>query len=295
MFQECGLFLLRDRDGLNTEIVAWRMKASSLIFFVVFFISVVVPQLWPCNSHAALNIGADTSAVSGQEEMNAGTGPDESEFGDEEWDEDFEEEQMITIADPLEPLNRLIFNFNDRLYFWFIKPVARAYQGVLPERARVSISNFYDNIRAPIRFINCTLQGKVRPAAIVLSRFMVNSTVGVLGLFDPAEKWLDLKLQREDMGQTFGWYGLGHGFYLVLPFFGPSSLRDGVGFVGDLFLDPINYIGDLKWYAGVRLEEIVNDASLHMGVYEDIKRESLDPYLFIKNAYIQQRAKVVKK
>jgi len=297
MFQRYILF----RSDNSTVGIQKRIKGLQplLISFIVLWCSFFCLHFLSHNSHAALNTGTDSSIEYNRTDDNAykesnAEAESEEEWEDEEWEDDFEEDQVVTIADPLEPLNRAIFNFNDRLYFWLIKPVAKVYQKVLPEQARISISNFYDNVRAPIRFINCTLQGKVGPAATVLSRFMLNTTVGVLGLFDPAEKWLALRPQKEDMGQTLGWYGLGHGFYLVLPFFGPSSLRDGVGFVGDLFLDPINYIGDLKWYAGVRAEEIVNDASLHMGVYEDIKRESLDPYLFIRNAYVQRRAKLVK-
>ncbi len=293
MFQRFMLFHLKDNLGMGTKNKKGDLSRL-ILFIIVLSISFFCLSFFSQDVQAALNIGTDSSVVH-EADSKDHNGLDSEEEFEEEWDEDFEEEQVITIPDPLEPFNRAIFNFNDKLYFWIIKPVAKVYQGILPEQARICISNFYDNIRAPIRFINCTLQGKVGPAATVLSRFMLNTTVGALGFFDPAEKWLDLKLQNEDMGQTLGWYGLGHGFYLVLPFFGPSSLRDGVGFVGDLFLDPINYIGDLKWYAGVRTEEIVNDASLHMGIYEDIKRESLDPYLFIKNAYIQQRAKIVKK
>ena len=268
----------------------------TLIFIALISISM---QAVPKSSLAAVTTG-DTSNNAALEQKKSVDQDEETvqqaedDFEDEEWEDDFEDEEPVTIADPLEPFNRMVFKFNDKLYFWFLKPVATVYKKVLPEQARISISNFYDNIRAPIRFVNCTLQGKGRPAAIVLSRFMVNSTIGVLGLFDPAQNLLNLKPQKEDMGQTLGWYGLGHGFYLVLPLFGPSSLRDGVGFVGDIFLDPINYIGDLKWYAGVRLEEVINYSSLHMGVYEDIKKESLDPYLFIRNAYVQRRAKQVK-
>jgi len=211
------------------------------------------------------------------------------------FDEDpFATAAPVTIADPLEPLNRGVFWFNDKLYFYLLKPIARGYR-VVPEPARISVSHFFDNLMSPVRFANNVLQFKFSRAGEELGRFVFNSTVGVLGLFDPADSWLDLKRRDEDTGQTLGHYGVGNGFYLVLPALGPSSLRDGVGRVGDYFLEPLSY-ADITWLeqGGIRAFDMVNEISLDKDTYEAIKREQLDPYLFIRDAYAQRRAAQVK-
>lgn len=201
------------------------------------------------------------------------------------------EEAMI--ADPLEPLNRAFYKFNDRLYFWVLKPAAKGYKAVVPEPARVGVKNFFYNLAFPIRFVNCAFQGKVRGAADEFGRFMVNSIFGVAGFMDVIPK--DIKRYNEDLGQTFGVYGIGPGFYLVLPFLGPSTLRDGIGRVGDGFLNPVNYIvSDIPYNVAVRGYETVNDASLTLGDYEAFKRAALDPYIALRSAYYENRLSLIK-
>lgn len=197
------------------------------------------------------------------------------------------------IADPIEPFNRAMFWFNDKLYFYALKPVARVYR-VVPEPARTSVSNFFSNIATPVRFVNSLLQVRIRDAGTELGRFVVNSTVGILGLFDPAKDiW---KKKDEDLGQTLGHYGVGSGFYLVLPVFGPSNPRDTVGMIGDYFLDPWVYVLDDKWvYTGVKTYDRINEISLDEDTYEAIKKQALDPYLFIRNAYDQRRQALIEK
>ena len=166
--------------------------------------------------------------------------PEEKAEGDES-DVDFGMEdvptaEQVTIADPWEPFNRAMFNFNDRLYFGVLKPVAEAYRAIVPEPSRVSVGNFFSNLRSPIRFVNCLLQANVIGAATELFRFMLNITIGLAGLFDAAgSEEIGLLRQDEDFGQTLGFYGIGHGFYIVWPFLGPSSPRDTVGMAGDYF------------------------------------------------------------
>jgi phospholipid-binding lipoprotein MlaA len=205
---------------------------------------------------------------------------------------DTSEEEVVTIADPLQPLNRGIFWVNDKLYFYLFKPVARVYR-VVPEPARVSVSNFFRNVDTPIRFVNCLLQVKFSDAGTELLRFVINSTVGIGGLFDPAKKYWGLKRKVEDLGQTFGYYGVGQGFYLVLPVLGPSSARDGVGWVGDLFLDPWTYLDDNLVYFAVKGADIETEISLDKDTYEQIRKESLDPYVTFRNAYAQHRQQAV--
>ncbi|MBW1981810.1 MAG: VacJ family lipoprotein [Deltaproteobacteria bacterium] len=204
-----------------------------------------------------------------------------------------EEEVPVTIADPIAPFNRAMYHLNDKLYFWILKPVAQGYNKIFPEGLRISIRDFFTNIFMPIRFVNCLLQANLRGAGIELSRFSVNTIFGVAGFFDPATKGLDLPMQDEDFGQTLGVWGLGHGFYIMWPVFGPSSPRDTVGLVGDYFLNPLTYLE--PWYVstGVKAYEKENKVSLRLGDYEALKEAAIDPYIAIRDAYVQHRKKLV--
>ena len=209
-------------------------------------------------------------------------------------DEEDEEGQIITIADPLEPFNRAMFHFNDRLYFWLLKPTARGYNWIFPEGFRVCVRNFFLNLRFPVRFVSCILQANVRCAGIELSRFMVNSTLGFGGLWDPA-KALNLPFQDEDIGQTFGVWRMGPGFYINAPVLGPYTLRSLTGWVADGFLDPIYWYVN-PWYARWALwgYKKFNNVSLTLGDYEALKEAAIDPYVAIRNAYVQFRETLVR-
>lgn len=225
--------------------------------------------------------------------LSAGVQPvlaEDDDFDDDPFADDAE---AVEIADPIKSVNEAFFWINDTLYFWVLKPVARGWR-IVPEPARVSVDNFFENWMFPKRFVNTTLQGKLTGTATETGRFLVNTTVGLLGFFDPAKSWLGWDAYNEDTGQTLGAWGLGHGFYLVLPVFGPSSLRDGVGRVGDSFLDPMNYVGmKTTEQVGLRVFDTVNYLSIDKDTYESIKKNALDPYLFVRDAYIQRRAKQV--
>ena len=158
---------------------------------------------------------------------------------------------------------------------------------------RLAVSNFYQNIATPIRFVNNLLQLKMKSAGNELICFFVNTTFGVGGLGDFAKDKMDIKRHNEDTGQTFGHYGIGHGFYIVWPILGPSSLRDTVGFVGDLFLHPVSYINPIETAFGIDAHEKVNETCFHIGEYEDIKKSDIDPYISIRDAYVQNRQKKV--
>jgi phospholipid-binding lipoprotein MlaA len=210
-------------------------------------------------------------------------------------DEEFEDyEEGEVISDPLEPFNRAVFVFNDRLYFLVIKPLAQGYANLVPEDFRVVIKNFFHNITAPVRVINCLLQGKVKDAANEVLRFSINTTVGVFGLAPVAESF-GIKGKEEDFGQTLAVYGVGQGPYLVLPIIGPSSLRDLVGTATDAFLDPLNHISRLETVAAIQSYKYINKTSLHLGEYEELKASALDPYTALKDAYVQYRDEEVKK
>ena len=203
-------------------------------------------------------------------------------------------ERAPTVPDPLEPFNRAMFHFNDKLYFWVLKPVAQGYKEVVPEAGRISVRNFFSNVIFPIRFINCLLQANFNGAAIELSRFTVNTLLGLGGLFDPASSQeMKLVKQEADFGQTLGVYGVGQGIFLTWPIFGPSTPRDTVGLAGDWVVNPITYLP--PWYTPYVLKsyERVNEVSLRIGDYEALKEAAIDPYLALRDAYLQYRQKKV--
>jgi phospholipid-binding lipoprotein MlaA len=213
------------------------------------------------------------------------------ENGDNPWDEEPEETPLV-VRDPLSGFNRAMFTFNDRLYFWVLKPVSEGYRAVVPRPARQGIKNFFNNLRAPIRFVSCVLQGKGHAAMAEYSKFVINSTAGILGFGNPTAKYPQLNPSEEDMGQTLGVYGVGNGIYLVLPIFGPSTLRDAVGMIADrFFLDPAGYIEPPEAQIGVNVWETVNSTSFRIGDYESLKDASIKPYEAFRNAYIQYRSK----
>lgn len=205
-----------------------------------------------------------------------------------------EEEPPPQIADPLYYWNKGIFHFNDKLYLWGLKPVAVIYQSVLPRPFRTGIQNFYVNLKMPIRFVNSMLQGKTDRAGVELGRFMVNTVFGGLGFWNTADLEPNLKEPpEEDLGQTFGTYGIQHGFYLMWPILGPSTLRDTFGRVGDIFIDPVAYIvPGLSPF--LRTYERLNWLSLHIGDYESVMEAAVDPYESFKGIYLQYREKAVK-
>jgi phospholipid-binding lipoprotein MlaA len=217
----------------------------------------------------------------------AGAGEPEREIEDDEDTEYLEEEEEDEIADPLETFNRMSFRFNDKLYFWFLKPIAKGYSAAVPERARISIRNVFDNVLAPARVVNNLLQFKIGSAGSELVRFGANTVFGVLGLFDFADKRMGIKESDEDLGQTLGVWGIGPGFYINWPLLGPSSLRDSIGIAGDYFLDPVSYINPISDSIAVRTGDHVNRTSLSIGQYEDLKKDAIDPYSALRDVYHQ--------
>jgi phospholipid-binding lipoprotein MlaA len=180
------------------------------------------------------------------------------------------------------------------------------YKAVLPEQVRLSIRNAISNVTTPMRFANCILQGKVEKAGIELARFIMNTTFGILGVFDVAKKYGNMEKQDEDFGQTLGFYGLKEGFYIVWPVFGPSTVRDTFGKMGDYFADPFIYVNPDTNLGGVmevnttiptiiNTSDRVNETSLTLGTYEDFKESSIDPYVAMRNAYFNLRRNKIKK
>ena len=209
-------------------------------------------------------------------------------------DENGEITEEKDIVDPFEFLNRAMFTVNDRLYFWVAKPAANAYSFFVPEWGRVRVRNVFKNAAFPIRFVNSLLQFKFHAAAKETGRFIVNTTAGLGGMFDILKDNPNAQPSEEDLGQTLGSYGIGNGFYLVWPVLGPSSLRDSIGLAGDYFLDPVSYITPMRNGIAIRSVDRVNDTSLRIGEYEDLKESAIDPYVSFRDAYLQYRNKKVK-
>ena len=276
---------LIDRKKFSTRHLASRAIPCvvAVLFLLVFHPALAAdgPSDQAQNASAPATTGGSISAEAAKDEYT------DEDYPDEDYPED--EDTGELIADPLEGLNRGVFWFNDKLYFYAFKPVVRVYR-VVPQGVRVSVSNFFSNLRAPIRVVNSGLQLKFDDAGRELLRFLINTTLGIGGLFDPAKRYGGLREKDEDFGQTLGSYGVGQGFYLVLPFLGASSARDGVGLLVDTEFNPMFfYVDDLHETIALRAVEEMNYTSLDRDTYEKIKRDSLDPYTFIKNAYAQNR------
>ncbi len=217
---------------------------------------------------------------------------EDEEWEDEDWeDEDWEdEEDAADIADPLMPFNKAMFHLNDNLYYGVLQPVGSAYRFLVPLPIRSGLKNFFTNLAFPVRFLNCLLQGKGEAAEREIDRFAMNSVVGVLGFGNPAQNYPQLNLNEEDFGQTLGVWGAGHGFYIVWPIFGPSTLRDTAGLVGDIAVAPTTYLLSSQASLALAAGQRVNTLSFHIGDYEALKEASFDPYSAFRDAYLQLRA-----
>jgi phospholipid-binding lipoprotein MlaA len=202
-------------------------------------------------------------------------------------------EETTRVADPLKSFNRVMFQFNDKLYFYVLKPVAKGYKAVLPEPVRVSVRNALSNARMPVRVVNCVLQGKFCYTVNELARFAVNTTFGIAGLFDPARSYLHIEKHDEDFGQTLGFYGMKEVIPITWPFLGPSNVRDTIGLVGDTFTDPVLYVEPIV-AAGTATLNVVNETSLTLGDYEKFKESAIDPYISLRDAYFQYRRNQIK-
>lgn len=194
--------------------------------------------------------------------------------------------------DPLEPVNRGIYTFNEAVDTTVLKPAAELYRGLVPRIVRTGVSNVFANINDVIIALNNLLQGKFTNAASDTGRVLVNTTVGLLGIFDVATG-LGLEKHNEDFGQTLGYWGAGGGPYLVLPIFGPSNIRDTFGLVVDVLSDPITYIDptrDRNIVVGVRA---VNRRSELLDATTILETAALDKYQFVRDAYLQRRRNLI--
>jgi phospholipid-binding lipoprotein MlaA len=237
--------------------------------------------------------------------------------GPDEYDDPFTQPDDMMAAeenDPWEPFNAVMFEFNRKVDQYALKPVAQVYNVVLPDTVQVGIENFFRNVRFVPRLLNNVFQAKARGAGIEMGRFLINSTLGIGGFFDPAKHFWQLNTPDEDAGQTLAVYGVKPGPYLVLPFFPPLTLRDSIGYLVDLALDPINWLvfpiievnhipsivahqnratSTIAQF-GVRVGMMTNDRSLNLEKFQGVEEATLDLYAAVRNAYGQKRAKAVR-
>jgi phospholipid-binding lipoprotein MlaA len=189
--------------------------------------------------------------------------------------------------DPWERMNRTTFKVNTALDHAVARPIARTYEKITPRPVRTGVSNFLDNLFYPVTMANDLLQLKFLPFAQDIGRLVLNTTVGVGGIFDPATQ-VGLPKHEEDLGQTFGRYGSGPGPYFVIPILGPSDVRDGIGKIGDGFMSPLNYVRNNYIHYGIYGVYLV-DTRYRLLPQDKLLDEAYDPYTLLKNAYLQRR------
>lgn len=238
-------------------------------------------------------VGAADQAAGDRAEPDPADGSVDGFDEFDEFDEFEDENEAKPVADPLSGYNRWMTGVNDKLYFWALKPAATGYAKVTPAVARRSVGRFFKNLGYPLRFVNNLLQLKIKRAGVETARFVVNTTVGVAGLADPARWWMDLEAYPEDFGQTLGHYGVGGGWHLVLPVLGPSNMRDAVSKFPDRLLNPVAYVEPSEVSIAISVYDRINYTSLYLGEYERLKQDAVDWYVFLRNAYEQNREKKI--
>ncbi|MEW5781260.1 MAG: VacJ family lipoprotein [Pseudomonadota bacterium] len=194
--------------------------------------------------------------------------------------------------DPIEGFNRAMFAFNDGLDTVLIKPVAKGYDAVLPAPVRTGVTNFFGNIADLFIGVNNLLQGKPGQALSDFGRVVINSTIGILGLFDVATE-AGLEKHEEDFGQTFGRWGVGDGAYVVIPFFGPRTVRDTVGLVLDVKADPVANLSDVATRNSLLALRVIDNRADLLPADKVIEEAALDKYSYIRDGYLQRRRNLI--
>ncbi len=198
--------------------------------------------------------------------------------------------------DPLEPMNRVIFGFNEVIDDNVLEPVAEGYRYITPDPVENSITNFFNNLGEINTIVNSALQLKLDKTVSSSSRFVINSTIGIFGLFDPASG-LGIKRHQEDFGQTLGYYGVSPGPYLVLPFFGPSSFRDAPGFYVDVLIEkdisPIHTELHHEERQAIQAMNVIDTRANLLKASKILDTAAKDKYIFLRESYLQRRAKMV--
>lgn len=196
------------------------------------------------------------------------------------------------VEDPLEPFNSRMFTLNYNIDRYGLKPVARMYSVIIAPDLQDSLANAFDNLGFASRFLNSIFQGKFDRAGIEMQRFLLNSTLGVAGLFDVAKYMFDIEAPpAEDTGQTLATYGMASGPYLVLPLLPPMTVRDVVGTAGDIFMNPVNYFIPFTPNLGLNATDRVNDRAVNLETFEGLEESTIDLYGAVRSGYADRRAK----
>lgn len=197
--------------------------------------------------------------------------------------------------DPWEKFNEKMFSFNYNFDKYLFKPGAKAYNAITPDIVQQMIDNAFTNLNMPSRFVNKVLQWRLKDAAVEMGRFLINSTLGVAGLFDVAKQEFKLQPQKADFGQTLGKWGVGPGPYLVLPFLPPLTVRDGIGFAVDGAMQPLNYyIPFFPDRFAMSAGDQLNQRSLNLDLFQGFEDTTIDLYSSVRNGYLQRRERLIK-
>ena len=196
--------------------------------------------------------------------------------------------------DPWERFNEKVFEFNRQTDRFVLKPIAKVYSVIVPEPFELMFANGFDNISFVPRMINSLLQAKWGGATRELSRFVINSTLGIGGLFDAAKYW-GIEKSREDFGQTLGVWGVSPGPYLIVPFMEPMTVRDGIGRGVDSLMNPLSYFIPFFWTGvSLKLGEIVNDRALNLELFQGFEESVVDLYSAVRHGYLRRREQMIK-
>lgn len=191
------------------------------------------------------------------------------------------------IEDPLESINRPIFAFNHGLYTWVLTPLARGYAAIMPDPAEVAVSQFFSNLREPLNAFNHILQANGSKSGASLGRFLINSTIGILGLFDPASEWFDIKPHKATLNDTLRSWDVSAGPYIVIPILGQSDVRNGFSTFTETTFAPVTFITDQPQTLYIQTYDGFHEFSPRAESYETLYNESEDPYVFFRNMYMQ--------
>ena len=272
------------------------MKCNAKIFFFLLIFSLIMPLAHsvqtPMTRHFVVPQGiSDSTKLADSVKIFYDYTEAFYAFpGDEPSKDIFREPELW---DPLECFNRVVFSFNIYAAGWVIQPLKTVYSFILPEYVRKGIGRMDGNLQMPGRLVNSLLQAKFKRAGIELARFGVNTTIGLAGFYDPAYTWLGLEPAIINFAQTFAYWGISPGFYLVLPVYGSTCLRNSVGLVGDYFTNPITYIPPyftwnwimvaVRW--GIKGGLAFNNMTLQIESFMRLNQSSLDPYEDMKTVW----------
>jgi phospholipid-binding lipoprotein MlaA len=272
--------------------------------FKLLFISLLAFNLY-AKPNLDINETNNQNSFESFDEEFSGDEFDE-EFSGDEFDEEFSEDEFTEndsnkknikeeSCQSLESYNRFMTNTNDYFYTYIGSPISSGYSTITNEPIRDGVSNFFHNLGFPLRIVNNLLQLKFKNSAEELGVFLLNSTLGIVGIFKPAQNYFDLETHDEDFGQTMGYYGVGAGCHIVIPILGPSNLRDMSSKFFDIYTDIFHYtsLTNTEHY-GIVLYEKVNKFPNQLKTYKYIKDDAIDLYPYIKDMYEQNRKQQIK-